>query len=252
MTIVGTLIVVVTVCQWKIDQMDVKNAFLNGDLHEEVYMMPPPGVPHQLGNDHDVIESLKSKLTHSFVMKDLSMLCYFLGIETNARYSPSDGTPLEDYGLYRTIVDSLVYLIVTRPNIAHVVHVVSQFVTAPTTAHWDDVLRILKYLHGTQFHSLMFPSTPSLKLRAYSDADWAGDSTDRKATTGYCIFIGDSLISWNSKKQDVICRSSTEAEYRVMTSSTCEIVWLHRLLTNMGEGILEVDVQWEGRDTLET
>lgn len=129
-------------------------------------------------------------------------------IETNARYSPSDGQPLTDPSLYRTIVGSLVYLTVIRTDITHVVHVVSQFVNAPTTVHTTVVLHILGYLRGTQFQSLLFPSTSSLELHTFSDVDWAGDPTDRKSTTGFCVFLGDSVISWKSKKQDV-SRSST-------------------------------------------
>jgi hypothetical protein len=116
-------------------------------------------------------------------------------IEVNARYSSSDGLPLIDPTLYRTIVGSLVYLTITRPDIAYVVHVVSQFVASPTTVHWAAVLRIMRYLRGTVFQSLLLSSTSSLELRAYSDADHGSDPTDRKSVTGFCIFLGDSLIS---------------------------------------------------------
>ncbi|XP_074327795.1 secreted RxLR effector protein 161-like [Apium graveolens] len=152
----------------------------------------------------------------------------------NARYSPSDGLPLADPTLYLTIVGSLVYLTITRPDIAYVVHIISQFVTFPTTVNWDVVLRILRYLHRTQFQSLLFPSNSSLELRAYSDADWDGDPEDRKSTTDFCIFLGNSLILWKSKKHDIVSRSSSEAEYRAMASTTSEIVWLHRLLADLG------------------
>ena len=71
-------------------------------------------------------------------------------------------------------------------------------------------------------------------LRAYADADWAGDLSDRKSTSGFCIFLGDSLVSWKSKKQSVVARSTAEAEYRAMAHATSEIVWLRWLLSDMG------------------
>ncbi|KAL5541484.1 hypothetical protein UlMin_009194 [Ulmus minor] len=116
-------------------------------------------------------------------------------IEVNAKYSSSDGLPLSDPTLYRNIVGSLVYLTITRPDIAYVVHLVGQFVASPTTVHWVAVLCILPYLQGTVFQSLLLPSTSSLELHAYSDADHGSDPTDHKSVTGFYILLGDSLIS---------------------------------------------------------
>ncbi|XP_019451840.1 PREDICTED: uncharacterized protein LOC109353939 [Lupinus angustifolius] len=134
------------------------------------------------GDDVDGITKLKTQLAEQFEMKDLGTLTYFLGIEvassprgyllsqskyiadildlvslsdtkvvdspleTNARYTSSDGVPLSEPTLYRTLVGSLVYLTITRPDIAYAVHIVSQFVSSPTTVHWAVVLRILRYL----------------------------------------------------------------------------------------------------------
>ncbi|XP_062118187.1 calcium-transporting ATPase 8, plasma membrane-type-like [Humulus lupulus] len=97
-----------------------------------------------------------------------------------------------------------------------------------------NVLRILRYLRGTIFQKLVFPSTSSLELRTYSDVDHSLDPTDRKSATGFCIFLGDSLISLKSKKQTVVSHSSTEPEYRAMSLTMKEIVWLRWLLADMG------------------
>ncbi|XP_062086416.1 secreted RxLR effector protein 161-like [Humulus lupulus] len=122
-------------------------------------MVPPTGVPHNLR---------EARLSDARTVDT--------PLELNASYSSSDGVALSDPSLYRTLVGSLVYLTITRPDIAYAVHIVSQFVASPTTVHWVAVLCILRYLRGTQFQSLLFPSTSTLDLRAYSDADW-GDPT---------------------------------------------------------------------------
>jgi hypothetical protein len=89
-----------------------------------------------------------------------------------------DGEPLLDATLYKQLVSSLIYLTITWPNIANVVDLVSQFMSAPRFTHYDVVLRILHYVKGTMFHGLHFSSHSSLELWAYSNVDWAGDPTD--------------------------------------------------------------------------
>jgi hypothetical protein len=96
--------------------------------------------------------------------------------------------------------------------------------SAPQSTHYAVVLRILRYVKGTMFHGLHFSSHSSFELWAYSDADWAGDLTDRCSTTGYCFLLGTSLISWRSKKQSIVARFSTETEYCALVAS--ELLWL--------------------------
>jgi len=137
-------------------------------------------------------------------------------IEINVRYSSFVGLPLTDPTLYHSIVVSLVYLTITHPYIAYVVHVVSQFIASPTTVHWATILHILRHIRGTVFQSLLLSSTSSLQLRAYFDTDHDSDPLERKSVTDFCIFLSDSLISWKSKKQSIVSQSSTEAEYCAM------------------------------------
>ena len=116
-------------------------------------------------------------------------------IEYNYRLNSHDGESLSDTTLYRQLVGSLIYLTITRPDISYAVHVVSQFMTAPRSPHYADVLRILRYMKDTIFDGLHFSSHSSLTLQEYSNADWAGDPTDRRSTTGYCFLLGNSLLS---------------------------------------------------------
>jgi hypothetical protein len=102
---------------------------------------------------------------------------------------------LSDPTLYLTIAGSLIYLIITRLDIAYIIHVVIQFVASLTTVHWTTVLCILRYLQGTVFQSFLLSSTSFLKLRAYYNADHDNDPIDHKYVTNFCIFLGDSLIS---------------------------------------------------------
>ncbi|XP_020258057.1 uncharacterized protein LOC109834445 [Asparagus officinalis] len=116
-------------------------------------------------------------------------------LQQNIKFRSTDGEPLSDPTQYRHFVGQLVYLCISRLDISHAVGIVSQFVSASRSIHYATLLRILRYLRGTNTRSLLFPAISKLELCAYSDADWAGDPTIRKSTTGYCIFLGDFLIS---------------------------------------------------------
>ena len=95
------------------------------------------------------------------------------------------------------------------------------------------VRRIIRYVQGTSTRGLFFPAGNSTRLAAYSDADWAGCADTRRSITGWCVFLGDALISWKSKKQDRVSKSSTESEYRAMSLACSEIIWLRGLLAEL-------------------
>uniref|UniRef100_A0A2N9H409 Integrase catalytic domain-containing protein n=1 Tax=Fagus sylvatica TaxID=28930 RepID=A0A2N9H409_FAGSY len=319
---------------WPLHQLDVKNAFLHGDLTETVYMTQPPGfeskgecvchlkksiyglkqsprawfdkfskavVSHGMtrsqadhsvffkktrtgivilvvyvddivitGSDKEGIQILINHLSSSFLTKDLGKLRYFLGIEVarskagislsqrkytldilqdtgylgskpvatpmepNLKLMPDEGDFVDDPDTYRRLVGKLIYLTITRPDISYAVSIVSQFMTNPRVPHMNAVIRILKYLKNAPGRGLFYRSSGHLRIEGYTDADWAGSPSDRKSTTGYCTFIGGNLVTWRSKKQSVVARSSAEAEYRAMAHTTCELTWLRTVLQEFG------------------
>lgn len=120
-----------------------------------------------------------------------------------------------------------------RPNLSFVVNCLSQYMDQPRQPHHQTALNILHYIKATIGQGLFFPCSNPLDIQAFADVDWATCPDTKCSVTVFCIFIGHSLVSWKSKKQTTISRSSVEAEYRAMVNDTCEIIWLIALLKDL-------------------
>ena len=334
-TTIHVVLSLVVTNKWPIRQLDVKNAFLNGTLTENVYMEQPPGyidpwysnhvcqlkkalygpkqasyawfqrfnsflltigfscsradtsffVFHQqseiiylllyvddiiiTGNNSSLLDSFARKLNFEFATKDLGSLSYFLSLEATSttdgllisqlkyardilnraqlldskpvhtpmivsQHLTRDGPAFSDPTLYRSLVGAFQYLTITRPDIAHVVNSVSQFLHAPTMDHFLAVKRILRYVKGTLHFGLTFrPSTAPGALVAYSDTDWAGCLDTHHSTSCSSIYLGNNLVSSSAKKQPTVSRSSCESEYCALATTATKLLWLTHLLHDL-------------------
>jgi hypothetical protein len=188
------------------------------------------------GNSLSEFDRIKSIMDKAFKIKDLGQLKYFLGIEvahsqqgiaicqrkycldllhtTGLTGSKPASTPLdpstklsqdssaafEDIEGYRRLIGKLLYLTTTRPDISFAVQQLSQFLSSPTITHFDTACRVVRYLKGSPGRGLFFPRDSCLQILGFADADWANCIDTRRSTSGYCFFLGSSLISWRAKK----------------------------------------------------
>lgn len=125
------------------------------------------------------------------------------------------------------------YAIYTRPDLSCPVHLLGQFFHAPRIKNLAAATRVLRYLKCTARQGLLFPSKNDLILKGYCDSDWGGCPNSRKSVIGYSLILSSSLISWQSKKQSVTSRSIAETKYRALAYTACEIISVHRLLTDL-------------------
>jgi histone deacetylase 1/2 len=190
--------------------------------------------------------ALLKQLNKEFALKDLGELHYFLGmtqckpfsspLSTSEKLSLYEGTALgpKDATNYRSVVGALQHLTLTRPDISFAVNKVCQFLHAPTTVHWAAVKMILRYLKQSTKLGVKISKSSSLRVSAFSNADWAGCLDDRRSTRGFAVFWGTNLVSWSARKQATVSRSSTEAEYKALANATTKVMWIQTLLMELG------------------
>ncbi|CAJ2671832.1 unnamed protein product [Trifolium pratense] len=224
------------------------------------------------GNDDNLVSEFKNSMKDNFAMTDLGKIRYFLGVEViqdsrgifinqqkyateiltrfnmdscNSVCSPIvPGTKLikdesgkaVDSTQFKQIVGCLMYLTATRPDLCYSVCLIARYMERPTEIHLAAAKRILRYLKGTMKYGILYESGEVvIKLEGWTDSDYAGDSDDRKSTSGYIFKVGSGAISWSSKKQPIVTLSTTEAEYVAAASCACQAVWLRKILEQLGQ-----------------
>jgi hypothetical protein len=229
------------------------------------------------GTDDKLLHSIIAQLQQDFPLKDLGSLHFFLGIHViwtkqglylcQAKYiaafiihtfsmlnppnplhpglklSKYDGDPLPHPTEYKQVVGALQYYTLTHPEIAFSVNQLCQNTHAPSTTHWTAVKWVLRYLKDLVNHGHLY-TKGSLHLFAYCDSDWAGCLDDRCSTTGFAVFLGPNLISWYAKKQSVVFRSNTKAEYRALAITTAEVYWLRMLFCEIQFALNRAPTIW--------
>lgn len=154
-------------------------------------------------------------------------------LEQHHDLAADKGALFPDANQYKRLIGRLIYLTISRPDLSYPVHILSQFLVSLRVPHMQAALKLVRYLKGTIGQGLFFSASSSLSLTAYCDSEWGICPTSRKSVTGCYIVLGDSLISWKSKKQHTMSRSSAEAEYRSMATTSCEVTWLLALFKDL-------------------
>jgi len=221
------------------------------------------------GNDGSMCDEFRRSMMTNFDMSDLGKMRYFFGIELmqnsngifichkkytqevltrfgmencnaiknpivlGTRLSKNDAGTKVDATLFKQVVGSLMYLTATQSNLIYGVSLISRFMSSPTESHFA-AKRILRYLKGTTELGIYYKKGENTKIVAYSDSDFAGDIDDRRSTSGIVFLFGFGAVLWSSKKQPVVTLSTTEAEYIVVASCTCQCIWIKRVLEKMG------------------
>jgi hypothetical protein len=154
-------------------------------------------------------------------------------VDTQAKVSAESRPPVADPTDFMSLARALQYLTFTRPDIAYAVQQICLHMHDPREPHLTAMKHTLRYLRGTLDYGLLLRRSASSELTVYTDADWVGCPDTRRSTSGYVVFLGTNLISWSSKSQNVVSRSSAEAEYWVVANGVAEACWLRQLLQEL-------------------
>ncbi|GJV48996.1 ribonuclease H-like domain-containing protein [Tanacetum coccineum] len=195
-----------------------------------------------MNNEMEAFNGLVS-IRESIALRTLCTEYVFLSATPVATPMPENGIlahketendkPLKNVTSYQKIVGKLIYLCNTRPDIAYAVHCLSQHMHSPLQSHFEAALRVLRYLKSAPGAGISYTKSSSSSICAYADSDWAKCKMTRRSVSGYCVFIYGCLVSWKSKKQATLSRSSAEAEYRSMASAVCEVMWIIKVLKDL-------------------
>ncbi|GJT55919.1 retrovirus-related pol polyprotein from transposon TNT 1-94 [Tanacetum coccineum] len=244
-------------------QMDVKMAFLNGILREEVYVSQPIGFVDQDNPNH--VYKLKKAL---YGLKQAPHACprgIFINqskyaLESLKKYGmessdPMDTPMVEKFKLdedtqgkaidpthYRRMVGTLMYLTASRPDLTFSVYMYARYQAKPIEKHLHAVKRIFKYIRGTINRGLWYLKDSSIALKAYADADHVGCQDTRQSTSGSMQLLGDRLVSWSSKRKKSAAISSTEAEYIALSGCCAQVLWMRSQLTDYGLGFNKIPI----------
>uniref|UniRef100_A0A2N9HHN1 Reverse transcriptase Ty1/copia-type domain-containing protein n=1 Tax=Fagus sylvatica TaxID=28930 RepID=A0A2N9HHN1_FAGSY len=270
---IRTVLSLAVASNWDIRQLDVTNAFLHGVISEDVYMTQPPGFvhasyPNHVCHLHKALYGLKQAPRAWF--SRLSNRLLQLGF-----HGCKSDTSLF---IYRTKADTIFFLIyvddiiVTGPNSSSINSLISQLQQdfavkdlGPLNFFLGvEAIQADQGLYLSQRRYMVLKTGPDRpvqpvhwgpvpidsnftkihSIQAFSDADWAGSPDDRRSTSGYCLFLGRNLISWSSRKQRTVSRSSTESEYRAIAHASAELVWLRSLLSELGVPSPSTPILW--------
>ncbi|GJW37173.1 retrovirus-related pol polyprotein from transposon TNT 1-94 [Tanacetum coccineum] len=251
-------------------QMDVKTTFLNGILREEVYVNQTDGLVDQDNPNH--VYKLKKALYglkqaprawHDLLSKFLLPHCSSKDKAKIFSCNPLDTPMVEKSKLdkdtqgkavdpthYRGMVDTLIYLAASIPDLTFAVCMCARYQAKPTKKHLHAVKRIFKYLKGIVNRGLWYPKDSSIALTAYADADHAGFQDTRRSTSGSMQLLRDKLVSWSSKRHKSAAISSTEAEYIALSGCCAQVLWMRSQLTHYGLGFNKILMYCDNKSTI--